>query len=239
MKKIIYLILCIFTSCTYKTGIFRDIAPVPRIDTTIDNSFAMIRTIYADIYIRYVNEETFNELSKQKCFRIENTEKIDIPLSKPEFELFQIIVKNKSNYNISNIETKIIIKDRSIEPVSKESISKNKTYTSYRNIDMLKLFKYRRIISQKPDINNFDKYTFEYDFNIIQKSDSICFFRGFGLHSDNSKNIKFEIAFECDKRKKVIDFDYKKIEYRHDSDEFIRYKLKKDNKNQKESNLWL
>lgn len=236
MKKIKHIVIGILTilvlSCTYNIKFFQFVEPEKRPDITIRNEIGLIRTIYADIQILYLDEGTFSKLSSNKCFRLDkNEDKLsetqneyqDINISKNiplDFIPFFITITNRSMHSLLLTQTSIIYNNEysSLKPSELE-------YKSYNDVDIEKILKKRRILN--PDFNlqsnDFDKETSAYNFNSIQPSDSIVSVFLFKKIPTDINNFKIKLTYTCNNYIKTVSFDYKVLRFREDSKEYKNY----------------
>jgi len=179
-----------------------------RADVDIVNGrVGLIRTLYCDIYIEYVDSESWKYLKKFDVFAGGGH-------GNPVDPCFHFIIVNTWNkpFIIDNIG--LLFNGEAI-PSENFSFIKDQNYTRDRfSLNILSLLKQRRILSDVDNIRDIDyeSDSIEYRLNFIAPGDRISFFRFF-QRIPSAKSFKIRLAIKYFDVKKVIDFDIEHFEY--------------------------
>ncbi|MBN1499733.1 MAG: hypothetical protein JW982_06250 [Spirochaetes bacterium] len=240
-KQIILLITVSIFSCSYNIKYYRESIPKNRLDVNLTGNTALIRTLHADIFVKHIDKDLEKSVQNSFCFRSDdNTQAQDtFIIDEIPLDIFLIIIKNRTNKPISDINSSIFYEKKSLSPLSPELIKDEKIYPDYNGINLEKIGQYRRILTTFSEIEkvNFDKDTSLYKFKTLLPNDAIMFFNAYKTAFRNKDDYKLKISYTQENIKKVIDFDFTYFEYRTDSAEYMEH-LKKTEK-EKEKNLWL
>lgn len=206
--------------------------------------------MYADIYINHINLDEFRKLGQYKCYRAkrnrsnkeERFDEVDHAVSiTPEFDVFMIILVNRS---IHPLKIKNITSSYNSQPPIPAVTEQTSEYKSYDYVDISQITKIRRLLSSDKDFKDihFDKETIKYSFKNIHTSDTVVFFTMVKKTPSNIRKFKINLTYNCNNSTKTITFDFKKIEFRTDSQKYKKYLQKKKHEKEKkesEENIWL
>lgn len=204
---IIFFLALFSLQCTEnnKTLFYR---PVERADVDITGGRAgLIRTVYCDIYIEYVDSESWNYLKKINMFKGKGR-------GNPADQCFHIKIVNTWNKPFTVDKVDALYKGELI-PAEDYSFIKDKSYLKNRySVDLSSLMKKRRILSEKDLLRDidFENDTTEYRLNFIAPGDKVSFF-SFFRRIPSGKSSKIRVAIKYFELKKVIDFDIGRFEY--------------------------
>jgi len=181
---------------------------VERADVDIAEGRAgLIRTVYCDIYIEYVDKHGWNYLKKTGFFKGKGK-------GDPVNPCFHYIIVNTWNkpFVVDKIE---ILYNGEVFPSENFSFIKDRDYLENRySLNISSLMKKRRILSDRNLLNeiDFENDTVEYRLNFVAPGDKVSFFNFFErIPSD--RNSKIRISIKYNDMKKVIDFDIGRFEY--------------------------
>jgi len=168
----------------------------------------LIRTVYCDVYIEYVDNESWDFLKTNNLFKGGGS-------GNPVLPCFHFIVVNTWNkpFIVDTIEA--LYKGQVI-PAEDFSFIKDKNYTGDRYaVDISSLLKNRRIFSDKNLLRDIDFGidTVEYKLGFIAPGDRISTFRFF-QRIPAGKSSKIRVAIKYFDMKKVIDFDISRFDYK-------------------------
>ncbi|HNX23321.1 MAG TPA: hypothetical protein PKG60_04695 [Spirochaetota bacterium] len=182
--------------------------PVERADIDIIGGRAgLIRTVYCDIYIEYVDSGSWNYLKNFNMFKGSGK-------GNPVDPCFHFIIVNTWNkpFIIEKVEAAY---NGEIIPVEDYSFIKDKSYLGNRySVNISSLLKKRRILSDKNLLGeiDFENETAGYRLNFIAPGDKVSFFSFFQRIS-SGKSSKIRVIIKYFDVKKVIDFDIGRFEY--------------------------
>ncbi len=204
---IITLLGVLFLSCTdkNKTLFYR---PVERADVDIVGGRAgLIRTVYCDIYIEYVDNESWDYLKKFNIFKGKGN-------GNPKDPCFYIKIVNTWNkpFAIDKIESAY---NGEITPEEDYSFIKDKNYLEGRySVNIAAMMKKRRILTEKELLReiDFEDETTGYRLNFLAPGDRVAFF-SFFKRIPSGKSSKIRVGIKYFDLKKVIDFDIGRFEY--------------------------
>lgn len=168
----------------------------------------LIRTVYCDIYIEYVDRENWKYLKKFKIF---NGGGKGFPVD----PCFHFIILNTWNkpFVVEKIEASY---KGEIFPSEDYSFIKDTNYTQNRfSVNIKSLLKKRRILSDSElftDID-FEKETLEYRLDYIAPGDRISCFTFFP-RIPSGKTSRIRVVIKYFDMKKVIDFDIGRFDYK-------------------------
>jgi hypothetical protein len=200
------LLLQIFSCSTgEKILIYR---AVERADVDIVGGRAgLIRTVYSDVYIEYVDSNSWDLIKKYNLFKGKGA---GIPVD-PCFHFIIINTWNKP-FMIDKIET---LSDGEAVASEDYSFIKDRSYLENRySVNISALLKKRRILSDRDILRDidFDYDTTEYRLNFIAPGDRISIFTFFP-RVPSGKSSKIRVTIKYFDVKKVIDFDIGRFEY--------------------------
>ncbi len=172
----------------------------------------LIRTLYCDLYVEYVDRESWNYLKSFKSFKGNGW-------GFPVDPCFHFIIVNTWNKPFVIEKLEVLYKDESI--TSEDfSFIKDSSYLENRySVSLSSLLKKRRIFSERDLLKDidFESDTAEYKLNFIAPGDKISFF-GFFKSIPSGKLSKIRVAIKYLDVKKVIDFDIGRFEYKNIED---------------------
>jgi len=172
----------------------------------------LIRTLYCDLYIEYVDRESWNYLKSFKVFKGNGW-------GLPVDPCFHFIIVNTWNKPFVIEKVEVFYKDESI-PSEDFSFIKDSSYLESRySINLFSILKRRRIFSGRVLVKDidFESDTAEYKLNFIAPGDNISFF-SFFKSIPSGKLSKIRVAIKYLDVKKVIDFDIGRFEYKNIED---------------------
>jgi len=168
----------------------------------------LIRTLYCDIYIEYVDSECWNYLKKYNMYKGNGR-------GNPIEPCFHFIIVNTWNkpFTVDKIEASY-----KGEIISSENFSfiKDKSYLENRySVNIASLLKKRRVFQDRNLIRDidFENDTTEYKLDFIAPGDRVSFF-SFFQRIPAGKSSKIRVAIKYFDMKKVIDFDIGRFEYK-------------------------
>jgi hypothetical protein len=216
LAVIILLMIIVFISCsgTEKITFYR---AANRADIEIiKGKVGLIRTIYCDIYIEHIDNNTWQHIKKYNTFKGKGTES-------PSDPCFHFIVENTWNKPIVIDKIEILNKDN-ISPSEDYSFIKDMHYLEKRYaINISSLLKNRRILSEHilvKDID-FEEDAALYKLYFIAPGDKVSFFKFFSSQP-SGKLSKIRVSIKYSELKKVIDFDIGHFD-NNDTEEVNRY----------------
>ena len=214
---IICLMIFIFISCsnTDKISFYR---AEERADTEIlRGKVGLIRTVNCDIYIEYIDSNTWQSIKKFNAFKGNGREF-------PSDPCFHFIIENTWNSPIVIEKVEILLEDNTA-PAEDYSFIKDKNYLENRfAISISSLLKTRRMLSEHilvKDID-FEDDTALYKLNFIAPGDKISFFKFFSS-VPSGKLSKIRISIKYSDLKKIIDFNITRFD-NNDIEEVNKYK---------------
>ena len=224
MKKLILSIAIFIISCSPKYGIERIISPVERIDVSVVNESALIRTQYGDIYMEYMDSKKWESVLK---FSNYSSGKFSYRI--PHFSSYFITVKNAFTKPIKITDIVLLAEGKIFPRLSTHELNKDYGTEQYRNFNFMELNTPRRLlpVSLEVDVTspsvtkiNFEKDTVTFSPDYIAPDDTIIFFAFFNASSADGEKYKIKIDLDAGGMKKVIDFDFVKSEYRTEGKHF-------------------
>jgi hypothetical protein len=224
MKKILISISIFIVSCSPKYGIERIIAPIERLDVSVVNESALIRTQYCDMYMEYVNNIKWESVMK---FRLFSNGKFIYRI--PYISVYFITVKNTSPKPIKITGLQLLIGGNSYQRLKIMELTDKFSSEQYNNFNFSSLNAGRRLIPASiesavipPSLTkiNFEKDTVTFLSDFIAPDDTVIFFAFFNAASTAGENYKVRIDMDAEGFKKVIDFDFVKSEYRTEGKHF-------------------
>lgn len=218
MKKFIPAIIIFIFSCSPKYGIERIIAPVERLDVSVVNESALIRTQYCDIYMEYIDRKKWESVLK---FSRYSNGKFSYRI--PHFSPYFITVKNAFTKPLKISRIDLIVKDKIYPRLTSDELNAEFATEQYKNFNFTGLNTARRLLPVSieadvtvPPVNkiNFEKDTAAFLPDYIVPDDIIVFFALFSASPASGDKYKIKIEMDAGGFKKVIDFDFVKSEYR-------------------------
>lgn len=167
----------------------------------------LIRTLYCDIYIEYVDSESWSFIKKSDLFKGKGR-------GFPVDPCFHFIIVNTWNkpFEIDKIEA--FYKSELIK-AEDYSFIKDKDYKERRfSLNLSSLMKKRRMLTEKDVLRDidFENDTIEYRLGFIAPGDRISLFSFFPV-IPAGKSSKIRVTIKYHDMKKVIDFDIGRFEY--------------------------
>jgi hypothetical protein len=213
---IIYLTIITLIGCS-STGKIYFYRASERADTEIINGkVGLIRTIYCDIFIEHIDNNTWKYIKKYNSFKGKGTES-------PSDPCFHFIVENTWNRPIVIDKIEIINKDKTA-PAEDYSFIQDKNYLKSRySVNILSLLKSRRILSDRISVKeiDFEDDTTLYRLDFIAPGDKVSFFKFFS-NIPYGELSKIRVTIKYFDLKKVIDFDIVHFD-NNDIEEINRY----------------
>jgi len=182
--------------------------PMERSDVDIiGGRVGLIRTVYCDIYIEYVDTESWNYLKTFSIFKGNGK-------GNPVDPCFHFIIVNTWNkpFIVDKVEASYM---GEIIPIEDYSFIKDRNYLDDRySVNISSLLKKRRVLSEEDLLReiDFEDETAEYRLNFIAPGDKVSFF-SFFRRVPSGKSTKIRVAIKYFDLKKVIDFDIGRFEY--------------------------
>lgn len=212
MKKIVFvifsLLIVLFLNCSGSNGdLFYRAAERADVEIVQDRA-GLIRTLYCDLYIEYVDNESWSYIKKFSLFKGGGW-------GNPLDPCFHFIVVNTWNkpFEIDKIEA-----FHKGELIKSEDYSfiKDKDYKEKRfALSLSSLMKKRRMLTEKDVLRDidFENDTAEYRLGFIAPGDRISLF-SFFPKIPAGKSSKIRVTIKYHDMKKVIDFDIGRFEYK-------------------------
>jgi len=217
-------------ACSPRYGIERYTKPTERPDVEVMNEgTALIRSIYCDIYVQQITPKNWEKLLKSTAFI--NPKSNNLKYRVPKLLFFQAIIKNtwKEPIKIDKIELKYDgITVQSLDAGELSSMHKSPMYVIFK---FNKILSPRRIISEHYTV---DKIDYEKDIissriKFIPPLDSELRIIAFGWIPIEYRKYKLIFTIYYPGNKKIIDFDFNRLEYRTDGGHFQKPKNKIEN----------
>lgn len=169
----------------------------------------LIRTLYCDLYIEYVDNEGWDYLKSFSQFKGNGG-------GYPVDPCFHFVIVNTWNKPFIIDKVEVVYNDESIQSED-FSFIKDKSYLDNRySVSISSLLKKRRILSDKELFRfiDFENSAVEYRLNFIAPGDRISFF-SFFKSVPSGKLSKIRVTIKYLEVKKVIDFDIGRFEYKN------------------------
>jgi hypothetical protein len=196
-----------FFSCSGSSGAMFYRA-VERADVEIVQGRAgLIRTLYCDVYLEYVDKESWNLIKKNSLFKGAGQ---GIPVD-PCFHF--IIVNTWSKpFEIDKIEA--FHKDELIRAEDYTFIKDEKYKDNRYSVSISSLMKKRRLLIEKDVLRDidFENDSVEYRLGFIAPGDRVSLFSFFSK-IPAGKSTKIRVTIKYHELKKVIDFDMSRFDY--------------------------
>ncbi len=224
MKKLLLSITIFIVSCSPKYGIERIISPVERIDVSVVNESALIRTQYGDIYMEYIDLKKWESVLK---FSIYSNGKFSYRI--PHFSAYFITVKNAFTKPLKITDIVLLAGGNTFPRLSTDDLNKEYATEQYSNFNFKELNTPRRLLPMSLEVDvtspvitkiNFEKDTVSFLPEFIAPEDTIIFFAFFNASTADGEKYKIKIDLDAGGIKKVIDFDFVKSEYRTEGKHF-------------------
>lgn len=209
------------------SGVERGYSPSLKYENDYDlRGTASIKTLYADIYIKRIDNKSWRKLHEYPHYINKDTSESDFRV--PPFISFFMIIKNNSDfplvYSFSEIKSALEVqKDLSISDINSELKSPAYLFSNHE-----KLISFFRLIAEKRSLEEID---FENDLipttvDYIPPGDSVVKVVHFRWIPVSFREFTMSISLTVGGLKKVIDFDFRKFEYRTDGEYFLKPKRK-------------
>ncbi|MDY6934183.1 MAG: hypothetical protein SVZ03_08165 [Spirochaetota bacterium] len=223
-ERLIIIFITIFLptlACKTKPGILREIRPVDRLDTQIEEEkCVVVMGEFYKIAVEYIDMSYWTNLMKNDIFSSKG-EGIS-NMRKPKLMFFHIVFSN-TGIGILEVEGiklrygEIEMKDLSIEDVQKRCKS-----PVFKVLDLDKLFSNRRYLNQSNSLKEIDyiKDVIDYKFEFILPQDRILKVVAFDWIPVEYRQFKLIIRLKSFNIEKEIDFDFKRHEYRRKGNHF-------------------
>ncbi len=204
---LLFILIIFFSSCSGGDKILFYRASERADVEIVEGKAGLIRTVYCDIYIEYVDRTGWEYLKKFNLFKGKGK-------SFPVNPCFHFIIVNTWNkpFIVDKIEASY---KGEIIPSENFLFIKDESYLEKRFSVKIKPFlKKRRILSDSELLStiDFEKDTLEYRLDFIAPGDRISFFTFF-RRVPFGKTSKIRVAIKYFDIKKVIDFDIGRFDY--------------------------
>lgn len=167
----------------------------------------LIRTVYCDIYIEYVDADGWNYIRKNSTFRGDG-------IGYPVKPCFFIIVVNTWNRPVV-VEKVESLYNGKLNAAEDFSFIRDPDYAASRySVNLDRMMKPRRLLSDGDIFEeiDFDEDSLEYRLDFIAPGDRVSFFRFF-RRVPGGKSSKISMTIKYFDMKKVIDFDIGRFDY--------------------------
>jgi len=220
MKKIVIIIAAVLliVSCSKKYGIETSLQPVPRSDIEIKKEgCAVIRSDCCDIYLEEIDSEKWKIL-------LGNTIYLDNDSGKtfrfPKLLFFHAIIKNTADIPIAIEEIVLNYADSAAKSLDLARLRPHVKSPMYDIFNFSALLSPRRLLEEKSCLGKIkhDTETIGYEFGFIQPSDSIVRIIAFERPPIELRTMKLVFVITLAGRKKIVDFDLVRTEYRTTGD---------------------
>lgn len=226
----IILILALFSfSCSGKYGIIRSTEAVERVDVERKaKGCSVIRSIYCDLYAELLDSEKWNYLFRNQYFTASSREYENYRFT--NYPVLHYVVKNtgKEPVKIEKIVVEYGKKKFKFLPFKRfQSLHKS---SAYKVFEFEKLFGKRRLMGDKYCLKEIDynKDSIPFEFDFIPPSDTVLKFIAFPWIPVEPRRFKVFFHIEYAGRKKVLNFDFQRFEYRNQGEDFRKHKDEQD-----------
>lgn len=178
----------------------------PDVDIIRDRA-GLIRTLYCDLYIEYVDRENWDYLKKFSFFKGNGS-------GYPIDPCFHFIIVNTWNRPMIVDKVELLCPGEAVRSEDYSFIKDEKYKKNRYSFDLGALFVKRRILSDGEILRDIDfsEDSIEYRLGFVAPGDRISFFSFFSrVPCGNLKKIRVTIKYHD--IKKVIDFDIGRFEY--------------------------
>ncbi len=223
---LIYIIsFAISLHCASKHGIESDIIPAETFDAKItDEKCALIISRNFDISCEEIKPDKLENILKNSMFinkeRKYNTRQIS------KFVIFKIIIENTGDSPLETGELKLQYVDTISRPLSADDLKNMNSLSAINFSEFLSLYKLDVKDICENDID-FQRDIIKNTVNRIYSGDKALFFAVFNWIPVQIRKFNFSIAIKSDISQKIIDFKFRRFEYRKSGKDFI--KPEKDN----------
>ncbi len=232
LKRIfnIFLALTVFTVyCSGKHGIVRSIDAVERIDVEQKTGgCSVIRSLYCDIYVELMNSEKWNYLLNNQFFTASSREYDNYRFT--NYPVLHYIVRNTGREPIKIEKISVEYGKKKTDSLTFQTFKSLHKSQAYKVFEFKKLFTNRRLVGDKYCLKKIDyhKDTVPFLFDFIPPSDTVLGFTAFPWIPVEER--KFRVIFHIDYagRKKVLNFDFQRFEYRSRGEDFRKQEKKQD-----------
>ena len=225
--------LCIvIASCSHNYGLNRFSQAVERYDVEVnEKGFALIRSLFCDVYIEQVRYDRWEKLLKIPVFTVPESDTKNYRI--PQLLFFHVIVKNTSDEPISIEDAKIKYNNQLLAMMSAEDIKKKYKSPLYSYIDFKRLLSPYRLLGDNYSIEeiNYEKDIVESRLTFVPPSDKIIKIFVFDWVPVEIRDFKLIFIVDQSGKKGAVEFDVKKYEYRTEGKHFREAKKKTGGKN--------
>jgi hypothetical protein len=216
-------------SCSRKYGIIRSIDAIERYDVEQkDQGCSLIRSIYCDMYVELLDSKKWNYLFENQYFTTSSREYENFRFS--NYPVLHYVVRNTGREPIKIEKIVIEYGINKIESLTFQSFQSLHKSSAYKVFEFKKLFRKKRLLKNKFCLKeiNYREDTLPFGFDFIPPSDTVLNFTAFPWIPVEQR--KFRVYFHIDYggRKKILNFDFQRFEYRNRGDEFRSHKSKSD-----------
>ncbi len=219
----------LFISCSRKYGILRSTDAVERYDIEQKaNGCSVIRSIYCDIHVELLDSEKWHTLFENHYFAAPSRKNENYRFS--NYPVLHYVVKNTGREPVK-IE-KIVIEYGNIksESLSYQSFQSRHKSSAYKVFEFKKLFGEKRLLGNKYCLKEIDyhKDTLPFRFDFIPPSDTVLNFTAFPWIPVEQRNFRVYFHIDYAGKKKVLNFDFQRFEYRNRGNDFRKPEKKSD-----------
>jgi hypothetical protein len=218
MKKIFVtsaFISIIFLNCTFKQKIEREIKPKEKYNIqTNEDGQASYKDNIAEITVETFNEKHWEKLTGYNCFKNRKSESSS--WRSPKLLFHHMVIKNISYSPVKIANIKLQYGQIEKSQLSSDDIKKRCKSPVYSLIDFNSLLKNRRLLDDSICLDDidFDNNSIEYKLNFINSGDLISKIFVFEWIPVEYRTYKITIQLESPGDVKIIDFEFKRFEYR-------------------------
>jgi hypothetical protein len=217
----------LFVSCSKKYGIIRNTEAVERYDVEQKaKGCSVIRSIYCDIYVELLDSEKWNYLFTNHYFTASSLEHENYRFS--NYPVLHYVIKNTGREPIKVERIVVEYGKNKSDSLTFQSFQSLHKSSAYKVFEFKKFFRGRRLLADKYCLKEIDyhKDTIPFRFDFIPPSDTVLKFTAFPWIPVEQRRFKVFFHIDYAGRKKILNFDFQKYEYRIKGDVFRKVEKK-------------
>ncbi|MCP4137922.1 MAG: hypothetical protein GY754_43570 [bacterium] len=213
---VLILLILSLTGCSTKFGIERGSQPKERLDVELKpGGGGMIRTIYCDIHVEEIGSEQWEDLLENYFFVTPEGDIYDYRV--PRLHFLRVVIQSRWEEPLIFDEAKLKYGDITLNSLSVEDLETRLKSPYYGIFNFEGILKPRRVVTGKYSTEStidYEKDTIGTEMECIPPMDTITQFVIFERIPVQYRKYKLFFTIKHSGKKKTIDFDFDRYEYR-------------------------
>jgi len=223
---IILIALALLGGCARKFGLVRSLAPVERLDTEVKSEgCALIRSRFFDVTAEAIDEKRWHAILAAKAFT--TRKKASSETRFPRLVMFRVMISNVSDDPLALKKVKLAYGKEEKAALTVKQVREKCKSPAYDAFDFRRILAAGRLLRESNCMSevDHDRDFIHYYFDIVNPGERIARIFAFEWVPVEHRTMTLRVEVELKSKvpyKKIIDFDFNRLEYRTRGKHFIR-----------------